>query len=318
MATIRKRQGKYHTQVRKNGINITKTFTNKLDAQRWAKEQEVKIEQGTFTTLTKEVEVVTLSFLLSRWEKEVLTSLKSWSVERYKVNLVSKALGHYPLDDITSTLLASYRDKRLHLASNQTVKHELGLVRRAMKKGIEWGYITSVPYVASPSLKGQARTRRLTYKEITLLLDSCDEYLMYIVILLMETAMRRGELASLKVNNIDLKQRLIKLEDTKNGEDRVIPISKKALVAVTYLLKEARTDLLLNYKKEKLTVKFINLCISLGIENFRLHDLRHEAVSSLFEKGLNMIEVSSISGHKDLSMLKRYTHINPLTLVDRL
>ena len=163
MATIRKRQGRYHTQVRKNGINITKTFTNKLDAQRWAKEQEVKIEQGTFTTLTKEVEVVTLSFLLSRWEKEVLTSLKSWSVERYKVNLVSKALGHYPLDDITSTLLASYRDKRLHLASNQTVKHELGLVRRAMKKGIEWGYITSVPYVASPSLKGQARTRRLTF-----------------------------------------------------------------------------------------------------------------------------------------------------------
>ena len=93
MATIRKRQGRYHTQVRKNGINITKTFTNKLDAQRWAKEQEVKIEQGTFTK-TKEVEVdvleaVTLSFLLSRWEKEVLTSLKSWSVERYKVSLVS-------------------------------------------------------------------------------------------------------------------------------------------------------------------------------------------------------------------------------------
>ena len=67
---------------------------------------------------------------------------------------------------VTSTLLASYRDKRLTEVSNQTVKHELGLVRRALKKGIEWGYTSIVPYVASPSLKGQARTRRLTEKEL--------------------------------------------------------------------------------------------------------------------------------------------------------
>ncbi len=166
MATIRKRNGRYHTQVRKNGISTTKSFTNKLDAQKWAKVQEVKIEQGTYTTIKKEDEVVTLAFLLARWEKEVLTSLKSWSVERYKVALVSKALGNLTLDKVTSTLLASYRDKRLTEVSNQTVKHELGLVRRALKKGIEWGYTSIVPYVASPSLKGQARTRRLTEKEL--------------------------------------------------------------------------------------------------------------------------------------------------------
>ncbi|QSB03156.1 site-specific integrase [Methylomonas sp. EFPC1] len=320
MATIRKRQGRYHTQVRKNGKSITKTFTNKSDALKWAKEQEVKIEQGTFTTkeVKKTEQVVTLAFLLERWEKEVLTSLKSWSVERYKVALVTRELGKFPLDQITSTFLASYRDRRLSLASNQTVKHELGLIRRAMKKGIEWGYISNVPLLTSPSLKGQARTRRLKEKELHLLLSSADEYLQNVIILLIETAMRRGELASLKISNIDLEKRLVLLEDTKNGEDRTIPISKKALLAVQYLIKEAKSPFLLNYKKEWLTEKFITLCKSNGIENFRLHDLRHEGVSSLFEKGLNMIEVSSISGHKDLSMLKRYTHINPLTLVDRI
>jgi hypothetical protein len=150
MATIRKREGKYHTQVRKDGFGVTKTFTTKSDAQKWAKEQEVKIEQGTFTSIKKE-KLVTLAFLLDRWEKEVLISLKSWKVERYKVALVSKELGHLSLDKITSTVLASYRDKRLSLVSNQTTKHELGLVRRAMKKGMEWGYVSSVPYVAYSS-----------------------------------------------------------------------------------------------------------------------------------------------------------------------
>ncbi|MEI8574649.1 hypothetical protein U737_14045 [Methylomonas sp. LW13] len=158
MATIRKRLGKYHTQVRKNGKSITKTFTTKADALRWAKEQEVKIEQGNFTD---KKENVTLAFLLDRWEKEVLVHLKSWNVERYKVALVTRELGNLPLEQVTSNLLSSYRESRLTLASNQTVKHELSLIKRAMKKGIEWNYVSTVPVVASPSLKGQARTRRL-------------------------------------------------------------------------------------------------------------------------------------------------------------
>ena len=75
--------------------------------------------------------------------------------------MIDRELGHLTLDKVTSALLVDYRDKRLRVASNQTVKHELGVIRRAMKKGIEWGYITFVPYLSSPSLKGQARTRRL-------------------------------------------------------------------------------------------------------------------------------------------------------------
>jgi integrase len=315
MATIRKRLGKYQVQVRKDGRSISKTFTNKSDALRWSKEQEVKIEQGNFTT---KKESITLAVLLERWENEVLTSLKSYKVERYKVALVTRELGHLRLEQITSTLLASYRDRRLTLASNQTVKHELGLIRRAIKKGIEWGYVTSVPFVSSPTLKGQARTRRLKPEEMVLLLSTVDEYLKHIIVLLIETAMRRGELARLKVKDINLGTRLIHLRETKNGEDRTVPLSQKALASLQFLIEKAETDFLLNYSKEWLTEKFIAHCKLIGIDNFRLHDLRHEGVSSLFEKGLNMIEVSSISGHKDLSMLKRYTHINPTSLLGKL
>ena len=315
MATIRKRLGKYQVQVRKDDKNISRTFINKSDAIKWSKEQEVSIEQGSYTS---KKESVTLSFLLSRWEQEVLIHLKSWKVEKYKVAMIDRELGHLTLDKITSGLLVKYRDDRLTVAANQTVKHELGVVRRAMKKGIEWGYITTVPYLSSPSLKGQARTRRLKEDEINMLLNSTDEYLSHVIIVLIETAMRRGELAAITLDDIDLTSRLITLKDTKNGDDRIIPISGKALTSINYLINNAISPMLLKYEKEWLTKKFIAHCKCIGIDNFRLHDLRHEGVSKLFEKGLNMIEVSSISGHKDLSMLKRYTHINPITLVSRI
>ena len=276
MATIRKRLGKFQVQVRRGDKFISKTFINKSDALKWSREQEVKIEQGTFTV---KKESITLSSLLQRWQNEVLINLKSFPVERYKVALVSKQLGHLHLNNITSSLLASYRDKRLTTVSNQTTKHELGLVRRAMKKGIEWGYIDTVPFVASPSLKGQARTRRLTTKEIELLLSTADEYLKHIIILLIETAMRRGELAKMKIKDIDQETGLIILKDTKNGLDRIVPLSKKALSSLQYLIQESKTDNLINYNKEWLTEKFIKHCKTIGIDNFRLHDLRHEELA---------------------------------------
>ena len=91
MATIRKRLGKFQVQVRRGDKFISKTFINKSDALKWSREQEVKIEQGTFTV---KKESITLSSLLQRWQNEVLINLKSFPVERYKVALVSKQLGH--------------------------------------------------------------------------------------------------------------------------------------------------------------------------------------------------------------------------------
>ncbi len=55
-----------------------------------------------------------------------------------------------------------------------------------------------------------------------------------------------------------------------------------------------------------------------GIKNLRLHDLRHEATTRFFELGLNIMEVSTITGHKDLKMLKRYTHLKAQDLALKL
>lgn len=56
----------------------------------------------------------------------------------------------------------------------------------------------------------------------------------------------------------------------------------------------------------------------IGLEDLHLHDLRHEAVSRLFEKGFHVAEVAAISGHRELRMLTRYTHLRAADLAERL
>ncbi len=120
-----------------------------------------------------------------------------------------------------------------------------------------------------------------------------------------ETSMRRGELCGLLWADVDLVERLAVLRETKNGDQRVVPLSTVAVAAVKSLPKTSST--VLGLEADYLSHLFHEACDATGIEGLKLHDLRHEATSKLFEKGLNTMEVASITGHKTLTMLKRYT-----------
>lgn len=316
MSSITYRNGKFRVQIRIEQKYISKTFTRKTDAIKWAKEQEVLIEKGLLEST--QIKKLSLSELLRQYESVKLSKLKGYAIEKHRINQIDREIGGYLASEITTPRLAEYRDNQLKNGHRvQTVIHKVGTIKRALKFGMENGFVKEIPKCILPSLKN-ARNRRLDQKDIERLLKTADEYLKQVVILLIETAMRRGELSSIVLADIDLDSRLVTLRDTKNGDDRTIPISIKALDSLTYLISHAKSDYLLNYSKEWLTEKFIKHCRSIGLEDYRLHDLRHEGVSRLFEKGLNMMEVSSVSGHRDLSMLKRYTHIRPATLLTKL
>ncbi len=134
------------------------------------------------------------------------------------------------------------------------------------------------------------------------------------------TGMRRGEILSLEWRNIDMAQRVATLPDTKNGEARQVPLSTAAIAAITPLPRHisdgrvfwtwARGDSFQAAWKRAFKLA--------GAPDLRFHDLRHEAVSRFFELGLNPMEVASISGHKTLQMLKRYTHLKASELVKKL
>ena len=129
--------------------------------------------------------------------------------------------------------------------------------------------------------------------------------------------MRFGELVSITWNNVDLDARTIHLPDTKNGHPRTVPLSTRALGAI-------RTVPIGNGKVITGKPGTIRAAFGAALKrsrvgsDLRFHDLRHEAVTRLFEKGLNPIEVGMISGHRSLSMLQRYTHLRPEGLLPRL
>ena len=121
--------------------------------------------------------------------------------------------------------------------------------------------------------------------------------------------MRRGELLSLKRFNVNVSKRYVHLPDTKNGDSRNVPLSPTALSIVNDISADDTNELVFPVHYEGLKGLWKRAVKRADITDLRFHDLRHEATSRFFEKGLNVMEVAAITGHKDLRMLKRYTHL---------
>jgi integrase len=109
--------------------------------------------------------------------------------------------------------------------------------------------------------------------------------------------MRRGELLSVRLRDVSLRTRTIKLHNTKNGEPRVVPLTPKAIAVLSSLNKS--DDLVFPVKPNAVRLAWERLRTRAGLEDLRWRDLRYEAVSRSFEYGLTVPEMAFISGHRD-------------------
>ena len=234
-------------------------------------------------------------------------------------------LATFPLLAIRGHHLALHRDNRLRDGiSGSTLQKEFALISHLYKVArTDWGYedlISPTHMFRKPKI-GRGRNRRFRGDEEARLLAYCesngDFRLKNIIILATETAMRRSEMTGLKYEDVDLDARLIYLKDTKNGEPRAVPLSMRAVTALKAMPRTS-TFSIINRNADVVTTDFKNACNACGIEDFRFHDLRHEATTRLFEKGFKEMEVAAITGHKTLVMLKRYTHLNVSDFLSRL
>ena len=126
-----------------------------------------------------------------------------------------------------------------------------------------------------------------------------------IVMLAIETGMRRGEILSIRENDINWKNCSIILMETKNQSVRRIPLT----AAAREIVDRHKEYLPFPIKADSVSQAFERACKRAGADDLRFHDLRHEALSRFFEKGLNVPQVASISGHRDYRMLARYVHL---------
>lgn len=319
MATYQKRNGNWYVQIcRKGHKRISRTFNTKSDAEKWALTIESSMGVGTYVD-NRESLSTTLSECLDRYASEIMSLKKGANREIYRINLwKSHRLASKGIGTIKQVDVAAWRDARIAEGiSGSTVKKDLALLRHVFTIAIkEWGMPLSNPVAMIRLPKANAsRDRRLHPGEEALILQHCTQEMKAFVTLAIETAMRRGEIVGLKRTWI--KGRVAYLPDTKNGTPRAVPLSTEALKAIASL--PLRIDgKLFEFKEDHYSKSFLKACRNAGIEGLHLHDLRHEATSRLFEKGLSVIEVASITGHKSLSMLQKYTHLRADDLADKL
>ena len=162
-----------------------------------------------------------------------------------------------------------------------------------------------------------ARDRVLTKAEYAKLLESCTNSnlppLLDAVKFAYLTGARQGEQLRLKLEHVDFERRVLTFYDTKNGEDRTIPLSDTAFE----ILKRHRFgDTLFNILARRLRKHFNIACRRAAISNFRFHDLRACFITNALLSGMSEATVAAISGHKDYRSMKRYTRIKAQDLID--
>ncbi|OYV37208.1 MAG: integrase [Thiomonas sp. 20-64-5] len=349
MAYFEQRKNGWRAQIRRRGMpSLSRTFDLKADAEDWAREIERELQRGNAAVLRDDAGKTTLAEVAARYVAGPVQTLASKAdVTRY-MRSASERFGPLFLSAIRAVDVSTWRDELLASGlSPQSVIHHINalsalfsFVEKELSIALPGGNpVRSIRKPAPP----KSRDRRLRPGEFDALLAAADlgrsdrmPGLRQAIVLAVETAARLGELLGLEWSRVDLVRCTAHLADTKNGESRTVALSSAALAALRGLPRRidgrvfgwAASD---SFEKAWVRCKARALaayqadCTAQGtqpdpafLSNLRFHDLRHEGTSRLFEKGLLTMEVSSMTGHKSLSMLKRYTHIEAEKLAKKL
>ena len=346
MATFVKRGRRWQAKVRKEGWpQQSKIFSSRAEAVDWAAVIESEMARGIFVSRS-ESEATSLSAALDRYKEEVTVHKKSSDQESKTIEVWKRSdLAVRSLASIRGSDLAAYRDQCLKQGlAPATVRNRLALISHLYTTAArEWGMegLSNPVRAVKKPRADNARSRRLSQEEERYLLAALDDpgdgagnrrniWVPSLVRLALETAARQSELLSMAWRDVDLSRGVATVRDTKNGDDRHVPLSNASKSILSGLPRSVggkvfpTTASALKQSWARAVARAIRNYKTAGgkdegfLLDLRFHDLRHEATSRLFEKGLNPMEAGAVTGHKDLRMLKRYTHLRAEDLAKKL
>jgi integrase len=324
MASIQRRGERWRVQVRRHGLRpLSKTFDKHEEARRWAHKLEGRIAADDFVDLS-EARQTSLGEALERYLIEVTPAKKGAKQERNRIKAwLRDPLADRPLASVRSMDIAARRNERVAVGkAPTTIKNALMIISQVYQlAATEWGMQglqNPVRGVRMPRSR-PARDRRLEPGEEEALLAGCgtcgQPLLRPVVVWALETAMRQGEILALEARSI--RGNIAHLRDTQTSRARAVPLSSRALAILQELPVPLRGPLF-RITQDSLEYFWRKACLIAGIEDLHFHDLRHEATSRLFERGLEGMEVMAITGHSTTDMLKRYTHFRAADLAAKL
>lgn len=327
MASIRKFRDKWRVEIRRQGNKpMSKMFSTKGAASKWARETETALETGDIHNLTNK----TVADLIGRYLEEFpdtityeKTVLEFWAgqIGRVKLSQLRKAHIVEARKSLTKKKVKTGPSKGRPL-SNASVNRRVALLSRVCSKAIEeWDWMRDNPCHVRSLTEDNERDRLLTDAERTALaaalLSHPEKSLRGFVLVAEATGMRAGEIRNLTWRDVDVDTGLIQIRKSKNNEKRAVAVGGKALEwlkawkhekALTFgghIFGNSKTNTApYNYRVHWGEVK-----ATAGIEDFRFHDLRHGFVTAALSANMNPVMVQLVSGHKSSAMLKRYAHL---------
>ena len=332
MAYIKKRKHKFSTTylatVQRRGFGIyNKSFASISEAKKWARTMESKFDKGDTSDYSM-ASKITLGELFKRYIKEGKHLKKKQAKnEVYRCDaLLKDELSSVNLLRFSTKHLSDYRDRRLEEVQGPTFNKDFNFISVVIQTALQdWElYLPSNPCkIFKREPEGKPRERVLSKDEQKKLIEECafsnDIYLKPAVKFSLETSIRQGELLKINYKHINWNKRTLTLFDTKNGEDRTIPLSPEAFLILSSLPRQF-DGRLFPRTRDQLNRSFYNRRKKLSFKDFRWHDLRRTSISEMFQfRNFDLPMVQLMSGHKNPGvLLKVYTKLDPVKLVERL
>ncbi len=322
-------ESKWQARIRRPGHPpLFKTFPRKIDAEAWARAQERELDLGRSIIMF----TPPLIELMHRYAKEVTPTKRGAPEEAQRLKIMQLYPDfRYAAHLITPTHIAKYRDVRLREGKAPgTVNRELSIISAVYRHSkMEWSYPLPNPVVEVRHPDNPPpRDHLISAAEFNLLVAEANNYppapvMKCLIVVAVETAMRRGDLAQLRWRDIDLPRKTAHVELSKNGLPRDVPLSRRARAAFR-LLHWARQgsalplELVFGYSdSHSITTAFSRIRSRVQVRRCRFHDLRHLAITRLASR-LHPLDLARMVDHRDLKRTLAYYHPSPSDLAGKL
>ena len=339
MATFQRRNKSWRATIRRMGQYVSATFDTKAEAEVWAVQTEANILKGLSADAALAAPPVPEAGVpaveaLQRYSDEVSPTKRGgrWEQVRLKAMIRQDRLFKRSITSISGADLAEWRDQRLRKVSSSTVNRELCLLSSifsfAMRE-CRMGLMFNPCSLVTKPRKPRARTQRISKEEREAIIAQLGwdgqsmpaisgQWVAFSLYLALETAMRKGEILSLRWQDIDFQARHVHLDITKNGDERYVPLSKAATALLRLVETGRKKGPVVPVKTGNFDKLFRDARREVGLSHIHFHDSRREAATTMATKLSNVLELAAVTGHKSLSMLQIYYKPKAADLAARL
>lgn len=335
MASFVERNGQWRALVRKAGHVKCATFASKAAAKEWARRVEGEIDELRASGVMAP-RGLTLGKLIDRYTEE-LYPVKPWGrTKTADLARLKDDLGELPAGALTSHHFTKhFRERHAGGAGAVVISAQLGYLVQVLRVARTlWHLDVNVQAavdarsaLSSVGLVGKSkrRDRRVSDEELASLIKHFDDQrtdipMGDILRFCMASAMRISEVCRLRWADLNKAAKTIVVRDRKHpkdkiGNDMVVPLlSATGYDAFEIATRQPKGDRIFPHSAKTVSTYVTRAVEELGLKDLHLHDIRHEAISRLFESGYRIEQVALVSGHKDWAQLKRYTHVRAADL----